>query len=263
MADKCPPCKKGAPEWMATFSDMCQLLLTFFILLLSFAKTETAKYEAAIGSIRNAFGGNVLKAGEVMRPGKSPDDAPTMIESDQPPLSFPIEFLTSEGLLDKHEVNRDSDAQLKQARSMLKENELAENVDIYEMPESINVALKDRMYFRDGSVAVERVDTQVIDRLVKMMRENKWQLTIQGHAAAGETTPQGGDALSLSSQRAIAVSRLLLRRGIAPDRITTIFYGDSRPQPVVEKGQAANDRRVEFLIRKSDFRQEGKKVNAQ
>lgn len=59
---KCPECPPaGAPGWMATFSDMCTLLLTFFILLLSFAKTETAKSEAAMGSIRNAFGGNVLK----------------------------------------------------------------------------------------------------------------------------------------------------------------------------------------------------------
>ena len=96
------------PAWMATFSDLVTLLLTFFVLLLSFAKTETAKYEAALGSIRNAFGGNVLKQGEVLTPGKSPDDSPTMIDSTEPIKPFPIEFLTMEGLLDKHEVNRES-----------------------------------------------------------------------------------------------------------------------------------------------------------
>ena len=48
---KCPPCecKAGLPAWLATFSDMMTLLLTFFILLVSFAKFETAKYEAALG----------------------------------------------------------------------------------------------------------------------------------------------------------------------------------------------------------------------
>jgi len=118
MADapKCPPCKPGAPGWLATFSDLCTLLLTFFVLLLSFAKTETAKYEAAIGSLRNTFGGNVLKPGEVMRPGKSPTDSATMIESETPAKPFPIEMLTAEGLLDKHEVNRDSDVQLNQLK---------------------------------------------------------------------------------------------------------------------------------------------------
>lgn len=259
MADKCPPCKKGAPEWMATFSDMCQLLLTFFILLLSFAKTETAKYEAAMGSIRNAFGGNVLKAGEVLQPGKSPDDASTMIESDNPPLPFPIEFLTAEGLLDKHEINRESDGQLAQMKSMLKENNLEDNVDVYEMPEALQVRLKDRIFFRKGDVAIEAVDTQVLERLVKMMRENPWHLTVQGHAEKGEVAADGTDAFNLSSRRAIAVSRLLMARGVPAERVSTTFYGDSRPQPT----GGVNDRRVEFMVRKSDPRQEGKKVNAQ
>ena len=39
-ADECPPCKSGAPAWMATFADMATLLMAFFVLLLSFAETE-------------------------------------------------------------------------------------------------------------------------------------------------------------------------------------------------------------------------------
>ena len=60
---KCPDCPPGLPGWMATFSDLVTLLLTFFVLLLSFAKTETAKYEAALGSIRNSFWRKCLKKG--------------------------------------------------------------------------------------------------------------------------------------------------------------------------------------------------------
>lgn len=97
---KCPECAPGLPAWMATFSDLVTLLLTFFVLLLSFAKTETAKYEAALGSIRNAFGGNVRVMGNVIQPGKSPDDQPTMMETAEPIRPFPIEFLTTEGFLD-------------------------------------------------------------------------------------------------------------------------------------------------------------------
>ncbi len=259
MADKCPPCKKGAPEWMATFSDMCQLLLTFFILLLSFAKTETAKYEAAMGSIRNAFGGNVLKAGEVLKPGKSPDDAPTMIESDNPPRPFPIEFLTAEGMLDKHEINRESDTQLAQVKAMLKDNDLAQEANVFEMPESINVRLKDRFTFKNESTEVQAVDAQVFERLIKMMKENPWHLIVEGHAAKNESA----DPWSLSSKRSIAVAKVLMQAGVSPDRITVVFYGDSRPQPNPSGDPGINDRRVDFLIRKTDLRQEGRKVRAE
>lgn len=53
--EKCEECIPGLPGWMATFSDLVTLLLTFFVLLLSFAKTENEKYEAALGSIRSAL----------------------------------------------------------------------------------------------------------------------------------------------------------------------------------------------------------------
>ncbi|MCM2350119.1 MAG: OmpA family protein [Bacteriovoracaceae bacterium] len=257
---KCPPCKPGAPGWLATFSDLCTLLLTFFILLLSFAKTETAKYEAAIGSLRNAFGGNVLKAGEVLRSGKSPSDAPTMIDSDSPAKPFPIEFLTAEGLLDKHEVNRESDTQLNQLKKMLADNELMDSANVYEMPETIMVRMKDKIQFQKGSVGIDEINIQVFDRLVKMMKENNWNILIEGHAEEGEVPKTGEDAYTLSSQRALAVSKSLLQRGISADRITTIFYGDSRPLQKIN-GQIS-DRRVEFVLKKSDLRTEGRKVEA-
>jgi chemotaxis protein MotB len=264
MADapKCPPCKPGAPGWLATFSDLCTLLLTFFILLLSFAKTETAKYEAAIGSLRNAFGGNVLKAGDVMRPGKSPSDAPTMIDSDMPAKPFPIEFLTAEGLLDKHEVNRESDTQLNQLKKMLADNELGESANVYEMPETIMVRMKDKVQFQKGSTGIDEINIQVFDRLVKMMKENAWNIMIEGHAEAGEVSQKdGGDAYALSSARALAVSKSLIQRGVQASRITTIFYGDSRPQEKVNNN--VSDRRVEFVLKKADLRVEGRKVEAQ
>ena len=263
MADapKCPPCKTGAPGWLATFSDLCTLLLTFFILLLSFAKTETAKYEAAIGSLRNAFGGNVLKAGEVMRPGKSPSDAPTMIDSDSPAKPFPIEFLTAEGLLDKHEINRESDTQLNQLKKMLADNELSESANVYEMPETILVRMKDKVQFQRGSTGIDEINIQVFNHIVKMMRENNWNIMIEGHAEEGEVSSKGGDAYTLSSERALAVSKLLIQRGVSANRITTIFYGDSRPQEKVNG--KISDRRVEFILKKADLRVEGRKVEAQ
>ena len=53
---ECPPCKGGAPAWMATFADMATLLMAFFVLLLSFAETEVPKFKQVAGSLKQAFG---------------------------------------------------------------------------------------------------------------------------------------------------------------------------------------------------------------
>jgi len=52
----CPPCKSGAPAWMATFADMATLLMAFFVLILSFAEMNVPKYKEISGSMKNAFG---------------------------------------------------------------------------------------------------------------------------------------------------------------------------------------------------------------
>ena len=52
----CPPCKSGAPAWMATFADMATLLMAFFVLLLSFANMNAPKYKEVSGSMNEKFG---------------------------------------------------------------------------------------------------------------------------------------------------------------------------------------------------------------
>lgn len=54
--EECPPCKGGAPAWMATFADMATLLMAFFVLLLSFAEVNVPKFKQVAGSIASAFG---------------------------------------------------------------------------------------------------------------------------------------------------------------------------------------------------------------
>jgi chemotaxis protein MotB len=265
---KCPECPPGLPGWMATFSDLVTLLLTFFVLLLSFAKTETAKYEAALGSIRDAFGGNVLKHGEVIQRGKSPDDSPTMIDSQEPIRPFPIDFLTMEGILDKHEINRESDEDLKKMRNDLYEFDLSDSVNIYEMPEGIKVRVKDKIYFKKGSleIANEKLSVDVYARLIKLLTSKKWTVFVQGHSSRGEESlDKRKDAFELSAARASAVSRSLIRRGVRPERITTVFYGDVRPLEIPGRSQQEieeGSRRVEFIIRKVDLDTRGHKVDS-
>lgn len=259
--NSCPECPPpGLPGWLATFSDLMTLLLTFFVLLLSFAKTESAKYESALGSIRDAFGGNIIKKGDVFIKGKSPSDAPTMMESEQLIRPFPIEFFSTEGMLDKYEVNRFSDESLLNIRKDLKEYSLTEDVFIYEMPEGIKVIFKDKIYFKKGSTEIQSIADTVYKNLIRLISNKKWIIFVQGHSSPGEVSLSGkNDALVLSSERAISITRSLIAKGISPEKITPVFYGDTKPSALL-KSHAKWNRRVEFMIRQIDLQTPGYQV---
>ena len=78
MARKKKPeeAKAGAPEWMATFSDLMNLLLCFFVLLFSTSSTDTAKYNEIVEAITSSFnifsgGGSALDQGVLVSSGVS------------------------------------------------------------------------------------------------------------------------------------------------------------------------------------------------
>ena len=96
------------------------------------------------------------------------------------------------------------------------------------------------------------------------MEGSNWTLFVQGHASQGESTADGKDAFALSAMRAQEVTRSLIERGVSPKRITTVFYGDTRPDTAfLEQNQTKPElnRRVEFTLRKTDIRTRGNKVD--
>lgn len=67
---------KGAPAWMATFSDLMNLLLCFFVLLFSMSSIDAAKYELVVNSLKSAFsvlssGGQTISDGQLIGAGIS------------------------------------------------------------------------------------------------------------------------------------------------------------------------------------------------
>lgn len=69
-----PP--KGSPAWMATFSDLMNLLLCFFVLLFSMSSIDAAKYELVVNSLKSAFsvlpsGGETISEGRLISSGIS------------------------------------------------------------------------------------------------------------------------------------------------------------------------------------------------
>ena len=48
--------RRGLEGWIMTYGDMMSLLLTFFILIVSFSTIQESKFDEAVSSLQEAFG---------------------------------------------------------------------------------------------------------------------------------------------------------------------------------------------------------------
>ena len=71
----------GSPAWMATFSDLMNLLLCFFVLLFSMSTVDAEKFEEVIASLQSSFsvlpsgGSSIVEGGEFVAAGVSQLDS--------------------------------------------------------------------------------------------------------------------------------------------------------------------------------------------
>lgn len=123
----------GSPAWMATFSDLMNLLLCFFVLLFSMSSVDAEKFAEVMASIQSSF--------SILPNGGSALDEGVLISSGVSQLSELSEFYTSMGM----NTNGDSDTTLEEeaeeaARELVEEQKMQES---QEMAEEIAEQLED------------------------------------------------------------------------------------------------------------------------
>jgi len=115
-------------------------------------------------------------------------------------------------------------------------------------PKVVRLTVPRNIHFALDKFNISPATAKVLDRITQVLVENPYILvTIEGH-----TDPRASDAynLKLGENRAIAARNYLLRRGIAPERMTIRSLGERQP---IAGGNTrldyARDRRAEFIYR--------------
>ena len=114
------------------------------------------------------------------------------------------------------------------------------------------ILLEDVHFDLDKSTLTKEAQT-ILKRNIQVLKENpNVKIRIQGHTSAIATEEYNQ---KLSERRAHSVEKFLIKEGgIAPDRLSTIGYGETRlekPEPnpkIVESAAAKVNRRVIFKI---------------
>jgi outer membrane protein OmpA-like peptidoglycan-associated protein len=118
------------------------------------------------------------------------------------------------------------------------------------------IEIGEKIQFAYDKAEVLQVSFALLDELAKVIQENPHvqKISIEGHAS-GEGEDEHN--LLLSKARAEAVRVYLAAKGVAPERLSSTGYGESKPLASndTEEGREKN-RRVEFHITKQEVTKE-------
>lgn len=232
MADdeeKCPECPPGAPVWMCTFADLMSLLMCFFVLLLSFATMDAAKYKQVAGSMKDAFG---------VQRDTAVDDASLRKGDEMVSPSFTSVPLQVQMQVAKYFSEETADGSIETEYS----------------PEGLILRIKDHVAFDSGRAVIKKDFMKLLDKIGLVLQKGDLQAEIGGHT---DNIPlkKGHSSFksnwSLSAARSVGVVEYLSEKfNIPPGRLSAVGYAYGHPLATnsTAEGRAKN-RRVEFKIR--------------
>jgi chemotaxis protein MotB len=102
----------------------------------------------------------------------------------------------------------------------------------------------------EGLAAMDQLAAAIVELEHQIPKEIDWALQVDGHTdirpIASPTFPSNWE---LSTARAIAVVRYLIKRGVSPDRIVAAGYGEFRPLELgKDEASLRRNRRIELKL---------------
>lgn len=255
---------QGSPAWMATFSDLMNLLLCFFVLLFSMSSIDEVKQEkvaASFNQMFSVFEGGAQAIGDGM-----------LISNGVSQLNELDEFINSTGKMDEGQMidenvakdlaeaqeqleeaqMEESEALAEKIQEALDERNLEDEVDVAFTAQFVQLTLKGALLFDSGSTQLKDDAKPILDQVGLILeRYANGTIEIEGHT---DNVPMSGAKYSnnneLSSGRALSVFDYLLSiTNLDPANIKHAGRGEYLPvaDNSTPEGRAKN-RRVEIKI---------------
>lgn len=257
-------CEAGAPTWIVTFADLMSLLLTFFVLLLSFSVMEVDKFKKIAGAMSDAFGLQTMdrKSGIIELDGSPAAGASRhVVPIPIPEMEITDQVGPDEEIADKGEeepVTPVPDKAAEKAKQTFNDlqtvmaHEIASDVmDIMRAGNVTVVRFPDKVSFPSGSGEFKDGFLPILTKFLSVLEESEGSILISGHTDdIPISTDQYRSNWDLSASRATSVAHYILEyTDIDPGRITVQGFADSRPLvPNTNFDSRSKNRRVEITI---------------
>lgn len=232
--------EKGAPEWVVTFGDLMSLLLTFFVLLLSFSQMDVAKFKELAGSLEQAFG--VQRRVPVYQPPKGMK----IVARD-----FDQAFVEQAKIADGEIESVRPDDLSRELQQLLATLEAQGMVEFESREKTLILRLLGHATLDSGQADLKSQMIPTLRAIGKLVGKSSGDILVAGHT---DNVPiRGGkfrSNLELSVARAASVVDFFLtEKLVKPDKIAAMGYGEYRPVvPNDSQNNRQKNRRVEIIL---------------
>ncbi len=269
------PPPAGSPAWMATFSDLMNLLLCFFVLLFSMSTMDEAKLAEIVASMNSSF--------SIFSAGATSIGEGILISNGVSQLNELAEYINSTGMTaestnesdrieqydqEQHGVEKTVDVQevldeieqqnLESNEALaeiiaeaVSESDMSDQIDVSFTAQYVLLTMKGAFLFDSGEATLKQESYRALDKVsIILQRYAKGEIEIDGHT---DNVPMSGkyhDNEELSSARALSVFYYLVNNSNL-DPLMLKHSGMGERVPVADnstpEGRARN-RRVEIRI---------------
>lgn len=276
----------GSPAWMATFSDLMNLLLCFFVLLFSMSTIEEEKWNELVASLNSSFsifdaGATAIGEGILISNGVSQlneldkyinstgkladnEEEGEKMESFEKGDTESQDGAASdaeriEELLEQVEKqNLQSNEELAElVEEAVKEGSMSDQIEVSFTAQYVQLTMKGALLFESGSADLKEESKKVLDKAAVILeRYAQGVIEIEGHTDnVPMSSAKYADNEELSSARALAVFYYLVNNSFL-DPVDLRHAGMGERVPIADNSTAegrSKNRRVEIRIYNSAY----------
>lgn len=253
-------------RWLVSYADFITLLFAFFVVMYSISQVNQSKYRVLSETFEHAFNSRqittdttssnpiekIINPIQVGEPALSPD--PSAIDVKQENAG---------------DVASTSADQLQEISSLVNErfadliNDELVSVSSNEL--WLQIELKDSILFASGGTDLSLQAQAIFDEIAGILKGYPNPIQVEGYTDnIPINNPRYPSNWELSSARASAIVKLLAARGVAPQRLSAVGFGEFQPVASNEHpaGRAQN-RRVALMIARRKIERPGAPADQQ
>ena len=258
----------GAPAWMATFSDLMNLLLCFFVMLFAMSSIEEGKLQEFVAAMNNTFsvfegGASAIGDGFLISNGVSQlneldqyiNSTGKIADSDTDGEDFEEFEMSPEAMQEmlQDKMLEDNEERVEEIEEALDESEIGDEVEVSFTAQYVKLTMNGGLLFDSGSAQLKDDAKVIIDKVGDILERygSTGIIEIEGHTDnVPMKSAQYPSNEELSSARALSVF-YYLTESTALNPLNLKHAGMGERVPIADnstpEGRSRN-RRVEILI---------------